>query len=66
MPYRGPEAGGLPNIQYLQDFHGFGVNRIGSCLFLMNTISQSIPNFKTTIAITIAIENYSGKIGDRF
>jgi hypothetical protein len=42
------------------------VNRIGSCLFPKNIISQSDPEFKPTIAITITIENRSGKIGDRF
>jgi hypothetical protein len=34
VPYRGPEAGSPPDIQYFQDFHGLGVNRIGSCVFL--------------------------------
>jgi hypothetical protein len=43
-----------------------GANPIGSCLFLQSIISPSDPDFETVIAITIAIENRSGKIGDRF
>jgi len=35
MPYRSPEAGCLPNIQVLQDFHNLGVKRIDSCVFLL-------------------------------
>jgi hypothetical protein len=60
-------AGSPPDIQYLHDFHGLGVNRIGSCLFLWNfisQISQSDPGFETAIAITIAIENHSEKNRD--
>jgi hypothetical protein len=43
-----------------------GANPIGSCLFLQSIISPSDPDFETIIAITIAIENRSGKIGNRF
>jgi len=42
------------------------VNQIGPGLFLQNINSQSDRDFKTAIAIMIAIENRSGKIGDRF
>jgi hypothetical protein len=48
------------------DFHSLGVNRIGSYLFFQSINSQSDHDFKTAIAIMIAIENRSGKIGDRF
>jgi hypothetical protein len=35
VPYRGPEAGSPPKIQYLQDFHGLCVNSL-SCAFLQS------------------------------
>jgi hypothetical protein len=36
-PVRGPEAGSPPiNSRYITDFHGVGVNRIGSCAFLQS------------------------------
>ena len=36
-PVRGPEAGSPPiNTRYITDFHGVGVNRIGSCAFLQS------------------------------
>jgi hypothetical protein len=43
VPYRGPEAGSPPNIQYLQDFYSSGMNRIGSCPVLQSRFFSSIP-----------------------
>jgi len=36
-PERGPEAGSAhSNCKHFTDFHGFGVNRMGSCPFLQS------------------------------
>jgi hypothetical protein len=66
VPYRSPDPGSPPNTRYLQDFRGLGVNRIGSCFFSPEQHFQPDPDFEIAIAIMIAIENRSGKIGDRF
>jgi len=41
-PARGPEAGSAHiNCKHFTDFHGFGVNRMGSCAFLQSRIFHS-------------------------
>jgi len=38
-PARGPETGSAHmNCKHFTDFHGFGVNRMGSCAFLQSKV----------------------------